>query len=207
VSAQRLPPSQHLARDWPVVHYGPVPKPRPHLWDLRCFGALATGEQRRFTLAEFEELPRASVHADLHCVTGFSLPVSEWYGVTTAALLDAAPPAEDVTHVMVWAEFGYSANMSLAQFSAPTSILATHCNGDPLTPAHGWPLRMVTPSLYAWKSVKWVRAVEYLTEDRRGFWEERGYHNLADPWREQRYSHLEDAGDGPPLVGDPAADR
>jgi DMSO/TMAO reductase YedYZ molybdopterin-dependent catalytic subunit len=199
VSEQRLPPSQHLARGWPVVHYGPVPKARPEQWDLRCFGALATGEQRRFTPDEFAGLPRSSVRADLHCVTKFSLLQNEWYGVTAQALLDAAPPADDVTHVMVWAEYGYSANMRLADFAAPASILATHRDGEPLTPEHGWPLRLVVPSLYAWKSAKWVRAVEYLTADRRGFWEERGYHNVADPWREQRYSYQEDAGDGPPL--------
>ncbi|MGZ4632726.1 MAG: sulfite oxidase-like oxidoreductase [Actinomycetes bacterium] len=199
MSEQRLPPSQYLARGWPVVHYGPVPKARPELWDLRCFGALATGEQRRFTLEEFWELPRSSVCADLHCVTKFSLPRSEWSGVRTDALLEAVPPAADVTHVMVWAEYGYSANMRLADFAAPTSIFATHRDGEQLTPEHGWPLRLVVPSLYGWKSAKWVRAVEYLTADRRGFWEERGYHNVADPWREQRYSYQEDPGDGPPL--------
>jgi DMSO/TMAO reductase YedYZ molybdopterin-dependent catalytic subunit len=199
VSEQRLPPSQHLARGWPVVHYGPVPKARPELWDFRCLGELATGEQRRFTLAEFEQLPHSSVLGGLHCVTKFSLPPSEWYGVTTETLLEAAPPADDVTHVMVLAEYGYSANMSIADFSAPSSVFATHRNGEPLTAEHGWPLRLVIPSLYAWKSAKWVRAVEYLTADRRGFWEERGYHNVADPWREQRYSYQENTGDGPPL--------
>ncbi|MDQ1620461.1 MAG: hypothetical protein QOE19_3030 [Actinomycetota bacterium] len=199
MSEQRLPPSQYLARGWPVVHYGPIPKDRPELWDLRCFGALATGEHRRFTLEEFAALPRSSVRSDLHCVTKFSLLESEWDGVATQTLVEEVPPADDVTHVMVWAEYGYSANMSLADFAAPASILATHRNGEPLTPEHGWPLRLVVPSLYAWKSAKWVRAVEYLTADRRGFWEERGYHNVADPWREQRYSYQEDAGDGPPL--------
>jgi DMSO/TMAO reductase YedYZ molybdopterin-dependent catalytic subunit len=100
---------------------------------------------------------------------------------------------------MVWAEYGYSANMSLDDFAGSAAILATHCNGEPLTPEHGWPLRLVVPTLYAWKGPKWVRAVEYLRSDRRGFWEERGYHNAADPWREQRYSYQEREGDGPPL--------
>jgi DMSO/TMAO reductase YedYZ molybdopterin-dependent catalytic subunit len=93
---------------------------------------------------------------------------------------------------MVWAEYGYSANLRMTDFLAKTTLLATRRDGDPLTPDHGAPLRMVVPHLYAWKSVKWVRAIEYLTVDRRGFWEERGYHNVADPWREQRYSYQED---------------
>jgi DMSO/TMAO reductase YedYZ molybdopterin-dependent catalytic subunit len=205
VSQQRLPPSQYHARGWPVVHYGPVPKVRPHTWDLRCFGALATGDEQRFDTEQFAALPRDAVRSDLHCVTKFSLVDREWSGVRTATLLAAAPPADDVTHVMVWAEFGYSANMSLAAFAAEGSILATHAEGEPLTPEHGWPLRLVVPQLYAWKSVKWVRAVEYLVADRRGFWEDRGYHNVADPWREQRYSYQEQPGEGP-VLSQPARD-
>jgi DMSO/TMAO reductase YedYZ molybdopterin-dependent catalytic subunit len=186
VSEQRLPPSQY-------------PKLRPETWDLRCFGALATGTERHISADEFAALPRSTVHGDLHCVTKFSLLDSQWSGVPTRALLEAVPPAPDVTHVMVWAEYGYSANMSLDDFGAEDSILATHRNGEQLTPDHGWPLRLVVPRLYAWKSAKWVRAVEYLTTDRRGFWEERGYHNVADPWREQRYSYQEEPGHGPAL--------
>jgi DMSO/TMAO reductase YedYZ molybdopterin-dependent catalytic subunit len=197
VSQPRLPPSQYHARGWPVVHYGPVPKLRPQTWDIRCFGALASGEDRHLSDPELRSLARATVAGDLHCVTKFSLVDREWSGVRTRSLLEAVPPSADVTHVMVWAEYGYSANMTLADFAADGSILATHCDGEPLTPEHGWPLRLVVPHLYAWKSVKWVRAVEYLTVDRRGFWEERGYHNVADPWREQRYSYQEEPGEGP----------
>lgn len=98
---------------------------------------------------------------------------------------------------MVWAEYGYSANLRLADFADPRTIFATHRNGEPLTAEHGFPVRLIVPGLYAWKGPKWVRAVEYMRADRRGFWEERGYHNLADPWREQRYSHQEEPGDGP----------
>jgi DMSO/TMAO reductase YedYZ molybdopterin-dependent catalytic subunit len=98
---------------------------------------------------------------------------------------------------MVWADFGYSANVRIADFAAETTLFASHLNGAPLTPEHGFPLRLVVPTLYAWKSVKWVRAIEYMTCDRRGFWEERGYHNAADPWREQRYSYQETGADGP----------
>ncbi|GAB3891535.1 hypothetical protein GCM10027612_37560 [Microbispora bryophytorum subsp. camponoti] len=99
---------------------------------------------------------------------------------------------------MVWAEYGYSANMRMSDFDRPATLFATHLGENPLSPEGGHPVRIVVPHLYAWKSVKWVRAVEYLTEDRRGFWEDRGYHNVADPWKEQRYSYQEDPGDGPP---------
>src|ERR1035437_9692609 len=100
---------------------------------------------------------------------------------------------------MVWADFGYSANVQIADFAEDDPLLATHCNGTELTPEHGYPVRVVVPGRYAWKSVKWVRAVEYLTRDRRGFWEEGGYHKTAAPWRDQRYPPREPPGEGPPL--------
>jgi DMSO/TMAO reductase YedYZ molybdopterin-dependent catalytic subunit len=100
---------------------------------------------------------------------------------------------------MVWAEYGYSANIRMADFLAEGTMLALYRDGERLTPDHGFPVRLVVPHLYAWKSVKWARGVEYLIQDRRGFWEERGYHNVADPWREQRYSYQEDDGENPPL--------
>lgn len=197
----RLPPGQHVPHGWPVLHYGPVPKFRPDRWDFRVFGAVADDELC-WSWEEFERLPRLDVRADFHCVTKFTLPDVEWRGVPTSAVLDACPPGPGVEHVMVWAEYGYSANMRLSDFAAATSVLATHHGGEPLTPEHGFPVRLVVPHLYAWKGPKWVRGVEYLTEDRRGFWEQRGYHNRADPWLEQRYSYQEDAADGPPLGPD-----
>lgn len=187
----RLPPGQYLPRGWPVLHYGPVPKWRPEAWDLRVFGETADGLERRWTWEQFGALPRTQVQADFHCVTKFSVLDNTWTGVATGTLLELAPPAPDVTHVLVWAEYGYSANMTLEDFSSPQALLVTHRGGEPLTPEHGFPLRLVVPHLYAWKGPKWVRGVEWMTEDRRGFWEERGYHNRADPWQEQRYSYQE----------------
>ena len=186
-----LPPSQRPSRGWPVVHYGPVPRLRPETWDLRVFGATATGQETFLDAAAFAALPVISSRSDLHCVTKWTLRDVEWSGVAAAELLRVAPPADDVAHVMVWAEYGYSANLPLSAFAARDTLLATHADGQPLTPEHGFPLRLVCPSLYAWKSAKWVRAVEYLVEDRRGFWEERGYHNRADPWRDERYAYQE----------------
>jgi len=195
----RLPPGQYVPAGWPVLHYGPVPVFKPETWDLRVVGATESGREHRWTWAELDALPRTKVVADFHCVTKFTVPGIAWEGVAAAELLRAAPPAASVTHVLVWADFGYSANLSIAAFAADDTLFATHRDGAELTPDHGYPLRLVVPSRYAWKSVKWVRAVEYLTRDRRGFWEERGYHNTADPWREQRYSYQELPGEGPPI--------
>lgn len=192
-----IPPGQRHVHGWPVSHYGPVPRFRPERWNLRVFGATATGDEHTWTFDDLTALPRTTVVADLHCATGPTSTDHEWYGIPAAAVLSLIPPAPDVTHVMTWAEYGYAANFRLADFTTPETLLATHHNGEPLTAEHGFPLRLVVPHLYGYKSPKWLRAIEYLTEDRRGFWEERGYHNIADPWKEQRYSYQEQEGDGP----------
>ena len=193
----RLPPGQYVPASWPVLHYGPIPVFNPQTWDLRVTGATESGQEYQWSWAELAALPRARVVADFHCVTKFTVRDVAWDGIRAAELLRAVPPAAPVTHVMVWADFGYSANIPISAFLDGDAILATHRDGAELNPEHGYPLRLVVPSRYAWKSVKWVRAVEYLTRDRRGFWEERGYHNTADPWREQRYSYQEQPGEGP----------
>jgi len=196
---RQLPPGQYIPRTLPVLHYGPIPAFHPETWDLRIFGATACGRDTLLSWPEVAALPRAEVVADFHCVTKFTVPAVCWTGIPAVELLRLFPPAPAVTHVMIWAEFGYSANVRMIDFAADETLLATDRDGEPLAPEHGSPLRLVVPSLYAWKSVKWVRAIEYLTVDRRGFWEERGYHNVADPWREQRYSYQETEGEGPPL--------
>lgn len=188
---KRLPPGQYLSRELPILHYGPVPRFRADAWDFHVFGATASGLEHRWTWDAFFQLPSRTVTADLHCVTRFSVLDNSWGGVATSVLLDLTPPAPEVTEVVVWAEFGYSANMRLADFAAERTLFATHLGGERLTPEHGFPLRLVVPHLYAWKSVKWARGVEYVVGDRRGFWEERGYHSVADPWREQRYAYQE----------------
>ena len=193
----RLPPGQYLPRGWPVLHYGKVPRFAPATWDLRVFGATVDGAERRWTWPEFGALPRTEVTADFHCVTKFSVLDSTWTGVPTRTFLELAPPAPEVTHVMVWAEYGYSANLRLEDFASERALFVTQRDGEDLTAEHGFPLRLVVPHLYAWKGPKWVRGIEWMTSDRRGFWEERGYHNRADPWREQRYSYQEEPGDGP----------
>jgi len=188
----RLPPGQRQQTQWPVLHYGPVPRFKPERWDLQVYGATADGGKHSWDYGEFHELPKADVLADMHCVTKFTLLDNQWTGVLARTVLELAPPAPTATHAMIWAEYGYSANLRIEDLWAETSILATHRGGVELTPEHGFPLRMVVPHLYAWKGPKWVRAIEYLSADKRGFWEERGYHNVGDPWQEQRYSYQED---------------
>jgi DMSO/TMAO reductase YedYZ molybdopterin-dependent catalytic subunit len=194
-----LPPGQYIPRTLPVLHYGPVPAFNPETWDLRIFGATESGAEFRLRWDDVRALPATELTADFHCVTKFTVPGLRWAGISATEVLDRFPPAAAVTHVMIWADYGYSANVRIGDFAAPTTLLATQVTGAPLTPEHGFPLRLVVSHLYAWKSVKWVRALEYMTADRRGFWEERGYHNTADPWQEQRYSYQELDGEGPPL--------
>jgi DMSO/TMAO reductase YedYZ molybdopterin-dependent catalytic subunit len=186
-----LPPGQMARPDWPAQHYGRVPRFRPDTWTFTVMGATGSGAEHRWDWAGITRLPRCAVTADLHCVTKCTIPAIAWGGIPATEILSAAPPADAVTHVMVWAEYGYSANIGIGDFAADTTLFATAVAGVPLTPEHGYPMRLVVPHLYGWKSVKWVRAVEYLTENRRGFWEERGYHNSADPWHEERFSHQE----------------
>jgi DMSO/TMAO reductase YedYZ molybdopterin-dependent catalytic subunit len=196
-----LPPGQRPAEQWRIVHYGPVPRRKVNVrWDITIFGATASGEEVTFDLAALAASgARQKVRADLHCVSGFSVMDLLWEGIPTSALLSMVPPRADVRYVMAWAEYGYSANLPFDDFAAPTTLIATHVNDEVLAPDRGGPARLVLPHLYAWKGPKWLRGVEYLTEDRRGFWEERGYHNVADPWAESRYSYQESSGDGPPL--------
>ena len=186
-----LPPGQKVLPGLKVQHYGPVPRFRPDSWSLTVNGETATGEPTIFDVASFAELPRTRVTGDLHCATGWSAVDNVWEGVSARTLLDLVPPSSTATHVMAWAEYGYSATLRMEDFASPRAVLATHHNGEVLTPEHGYPLRLVVPHLYAWKGPKWLRWIEYISEPRRGFWEERGYHVVGDAWREERHSYLE----------------
>jgi DMSO/TMAO reductase YedYZ molybdopterin-dependent catalytic subunit len=196
---ERVPPGQHLQASMPVMHYGPVPVFNASKWNLRISGATEDGQPQCLDWDTFAALPRREILADFHCVTKFTILGITWSGVAVADLLARIRPAQTATHVMVWANYGYGANLPLEAFGAPDTLLATHREGHELKPDQGHPIRLVVPSRYGWKSVKWVREIEYLAGDRRGFWEERGYHNNADPWREQRYSYQEQPGEGPEL--------
>ena len=196
---ERVPPGQHVATDWPVMHYGSVPTFRPDAWDFTVTGSTHDGGSTRWNLEMVLGLPPSEVVADFHCVTKFTRLDNRWGGVRAEEIVRAAPPDTGVTHVLVWAERGYSANLRIADLLADDTILAHTHDGVPLSPEHGWPLRLVVPHLYGWKGPKWVRGFEYLTADRRGFWEQRGYHNVGDPWSEQRYTYQEERGAHPPV--------
>lgn len=185
---RRLPPGQVLTRKFPVLHYGQVPHyENLDNWDLRIFGLVA--QEKRLTWDEFNQLPRTRIVADIHCVTRWSMLDTIWEGVRFRDLLVASniEVLPEARYVMVHAEYGFTTNLPLSVMLDDDVLLATHFGGEPLTPEHGYPLRLVVPKKYFWKSAKWVREIEFMAEDRLGFWERAGYNNVADPWRELRF--------------------
>ena len=188
-AAARVPPGQRVVRGWPVLHEGSIPRFDESSWSFTVEGACA--EAVTLGYGELQDLGPLEMRSDFHCVTGWSKLDNHWRGVRTKELLERAHPNADATHVLVHAEQGYTANVPLGVLQENESMLAWGHNGRQLAPKHGWPLRLVVPRLYGWKSVKWVRGFELLTADQRGFWEIRGYHNRADPWLEERYSYQE----------------
>lgn len=181
----RLPPGHAAVPVLPVEHAGPVPPFDPATWDLTVFPVPLVDRVVRFTWDQFAALPRVRVFADLHGHAGWSKLDNVWEGVPTRELLNHVTPAADARFVMVHGEYGYSANLPLDDFLAPDSLFALLHDGRPLAPEHGHPVRLVVPRLLAWKSAKWVRGVEFLADDRPGFWEspENGGRPMrGDPW-------------------------
>ncbi len=187
---QRLPPGQVLTRKWPVLHAGATPHYADlnREWDLYIFGEVES--KRRFTWAEFQALPRIRVHADMHCVTRWSKLDNTWEGVATRELVRHITLKPSARFVMVHCEQGFTTNLPLDDFVGEDCLFAMSHNGQPLEPDHGYPVRLVVPRLYAWKSAKWVRGIEFMTHDVPGFWERfehGGYHMRGDPWAEERF--------------------
>ena len=183
----RLPPGQAATLKWPVLHYGSVPKFDPANWDFKIWGLV--GQPVKATWEEFSRLPKSKVLADFHCVTRWSRFDNNWTGVAFRTLLELVKPKAEATHVLVHAEQGFTANVPLADLDRDDVLFATHHDGQPLSADHGHPLRLVVPHLYAWKSVKWVRGMEFLNHDVPGFWEQNGYHMYGDPFKEQRFDN------------------
>ncbi|MGE0405720.1 MAG: sulfite oxidase-like oxidoreductase [Candidatus Korobacteraceae bacterium] len=183
--AGRLPPGQALTLKWPVLHYGSVPRFDPKRWDFRIYGLVS--EPVKLTWEEFNRLPTVEVTSDFHCVTRWSRFDNLWRGVGFREILKQVQLKPEVRFVLVHAEQGYTANVPLADLDRDNVLLATHHDGAPLTADHGYPLRLIVPHLYAWKSVKWVRGFEFLASDQPGLWEQNGYHMYGDPFQEQRF--------------------
>ena len=192
----RLPPGQSLTQKFPVLHYGPVPRFNPGTWDFRVWGEVE--EERRWTWAEFQKLPRTKVEMDIHCVTRWSKFNTTWEGVSVRTLVEQGliKPKSTAHFVLQHAEYGFTTNLPLEVVLADNFLLATHFNGEPISPDHGYPLRgvvgyikgredLMTP--YLWKGAKWLRSLEFMEQDSYGFWEQAGYHNKADVWQEQRF--------------------
>jgi DMSO/TMAO reductase YedYZ molybdopterin-dependent catalytic subunit len=181
----RLPPGQSLTLKWPVLHYGSVPRFDPARWDFRIRGLVE--QPVRLTWDEFNRLPTVKTHSDFHCVTRWSRFDNDWQGVAFQEVLKLVKLKPEAKYVLVHAEQGFTANVPLADLDRDDVLFATHHDGEPLSADHGYPLRLIVPHLYAWKSVKWVRGLEFTGSDVPGFWEQNGYHMYGDPFREQRF--------------------
>lgn len=194
---KRLPPGQSLTLKFPVLHYGSVPPYNPATWDFRTWGEVE--QEKHWTWEQFNQLPRTKVIMDIHCVTRWSKADTLWEGVSVRTLVEQGlirikPAAQ---YVMEHAEFGFTVNLPLVVVLQENFLLATHFNGQPLTPEHGYPLRGVVGAIpgrddlsspYLWKGAKWLRGLEFMSRDRLGFWEKAGYSNTADVWKEERFA-------------------
>ncbi|HUE99203.1 MAG TPA: molybdopterin-dependent oxidoreductase [Anaerolineales bacterium] len=192
----RLPPGQSLTLKFPVLQYGPVPHFNPATWDFRVWGEVE--EEKSWTWDQFNQLPRTKIQMDIHCVTRWSKFDTAWEGVSVKTMVEDGlfKIKPGATHVMQHAEYGFTVNLPLEVVLQDNFLLATHFNGEPISADHGYPLRGAVgliPSQnnleapYFWKGAKWLRSLEFMPSDRRGFWEQAGYHNRADVWREERF--------------------
>jgi DMSO/TMAO reductase YedYZ molybdopterin-dependent catalytic subunit len=192
----RLPPGQSLTQKFPVLHYGPVPRFNPATWNLRIFGEVE--HEILWTWDQIQRLPRTQMVMDIHCVTRWSKFDTSWEGVSVRTLLDQGfiQVKTTASYVIQHAEYGFTVNLPLELVLSDNFLLATHYDGQPLTPDHGYPLRGIIGHIpgrndlktpYFWKGAKWLRGLEFSAEDKPGFWEQAGYHNEADVWKEQRF--------------------
>lgn len=185
IDPDRLPPGQYHTDRFPVLHAGSVPAVDLSSWDFVIDGLV--GSPRRWTWNEMQTNPTSEVTTDIHCVTKWSKFDTTWSGIPVRDIWDQIDASRDATHVLVKAYHGYAANLPIEDFLAEKNLFADVYGGEPLAPEHGYPMRLVVPHLYFWKSVKWVRGFTVMSEDRAGFWEQNGYHMYGDPFKEQRY--------------------
>lgn len=185
VDPSRVPPGQYLTERFPVLHAGVVPDVDLDTWDFTIAGNVA--EEQSWSWESFLAMPTSQLVTDVHCVTKWSKLDTAWEGVPVRDVWEQIEPDEESTHVLVHAYHGFAANLPIDDFLREDNLFAHTYDGAPLEPEHGFPLRLVVPHLYFWKSVKWVRGFTVLAEDQPGFWERNGYHMYGDPWSEQRF--------------------
>jgi DMSO/TMAO reductase YedYZ molybdopterin-dependent catalytic subunit len=187
VDEARIPPGQTLTAPnrWPLLHFGPVPKTDLSRWDFKVFGLVEN--ELTFEHEQLRALPAVEFKADIHCVTGWSRLDDTWKGVPIREVLKRARPRPEAKYVMAYCDHGYTTSLPLAALDDDDVMLCYGWNGEDLTPEHGWPLRLLVPKKYFWKSAKWLRGLEFMARNRLGFWEQRGYHDEADPRKETRY--------------------
>jgi DMSO/TMAO reductase YedYZ molybdopterin-dependent catalytic subunit len=183
-----VPPGQSVSKGFPVLHVGDVPAFDPTTWRLRLFGLVE--EPFELSFDELRALPSTEWRGDIHCVTRWSKKDTQWRGVLFRDLVARAKPKPEVTHVIQHADNAYTTNLPLEAMLGDDCLVAYEFDGQALEPIHGGPVRMFVPKLYFWKSAKWIKGLEFLDHDVKGFWEMRGYHNDADPWKEERYADL-----------------
>jgi DMSO/TMAO reductase YedYZ molybdopterin-dependent catalytic subunit len=185
--SDRIPPGQQETDNWPVLHYGAIPQVDITKWSFTISGLVETEQKLNFE--QFTSLPQVKVFSDIHCVTGWSKLNNYWEGVSAQVIQDLSTALPEAKFVLIHAEKGFTTNLSLNDFLQPDVLFALGHTGGTLTAGHGYPVRLVVPRLYFWKSAKWVTGVEFMAKDRRGFGESHGYHNRGDPWLEERYSY------------------
>lgn len=183
--SERLPPGQHLTRDWPVLDLGLKPDVSREEWRLRIDGLVSRPATWNFQALLAQ--PQSAPVSDIHCVTTWSRYDNHWDGVLTRDVVLAVAPRDEARFVVLHSCDGYTTNLALDDFAHEGALLAHGWEGAPIAAEHGGPVRLVVPHLYFWKSAKWLKRIEFVAADKPGFWEERGYHNRGDPWAEERY--------------------
>ncbi len=181
----RIPPGQHLVKSWPALHHGSVQRIDPTKWTFSIFGLVEA--PRKLSFDEFTALPHVEVLSDIHCVTSWSKLDNLWEGISTSQIRDLAKIKPDAKYVMVHGAAGFTTNLSMDDFFQEDVLFVLMHDGEVLDAQHGFPVRLVVPRLYFWKSAKWVTGVEFMAENGPGFWESNGYHMRGDPWNEERY--------------------
>ncbi|MBI3452951.1 MAG: sulfite oxidase-like oxidoreductase [Rhodospirillales bacterium] len=184
--ANRLPPGQREVKNWPVLDLGIQPEIPAAKWRLDIDGLVEN--PTAWSWADYKAQPQATMTSDIHCVTAWSRFDNKWEGVATRHLLDIVKPKPEAKFVIQHSFDGYTTNVPFEAFAGEDVLLACRWEGKPIVAEHGGPVRLVLPKLYLWKSAKWLTRLEFVAEDKPGFWEVRGYHNHGDPWLEERYS-------------------